>query len=87
MQSHFQFTIIPTGSSRLVSIQYKNIYGPSDLESLVTLPPMVDVGLEIYRRRLKVGVAELGLEVVEGNAHIKGPNCVKMPQGVRSDDV
>lgn len=45
------------------------------VRSPITLPPVVDVGLEIFRGRLQVGMAELGLEVVEGDAEVEGPTA------------
>ena len=69
------------------TVRYFLALYPSDLEPLVTLPPMVDVGLEIDRGCLQVGVAELSLEVVEGYAHIEGSDRMKMPPGVRGDHV
>ena len=59
----------------------------SYLVPLVTLPPVVDVGLQVDRGRLQVGMTELSLEVVEGYAHVEGPDLMEMPQSVRSDDV
>ncbi len=55
-------------NSRLLSSQHlKPLYGSiscsltalSDLEPLVTLPPVVDIGFQVYRGRLQVGVPEL----------------------------
>jgi len=50
----------------------------SYVKTPVALTPVVDVGFQIDRGRLQVGVAELGLEIVEGYAHVKRPNCVEM---------
>ncbi len=44
---------------------------PSDIETLVTLPPVVDIGLKIDRGRLQVGMTELGLEVVQWDTAIQ----------------
>ena len=48
---------------------------------------MIDVGLEIDRGRLQIGVPQLSLEVVEGYAEVEGPDRMEMPQSVRGDDV
>jgi len=53
----------------------------SDLETLVALPPVVDVDLEIDRSRLQIGMAELSLEVVEGYAEVEGPDRMKCLRG------
>ncbi len=75
-------SIQPTTAAHYYPVLY-----PSDLKPLVTLPPVVDVGLEIDRGRLQVGMPQLSLEVVERNAEVEGQDRMEMPQRVRGDHV
>jgi len=54
---------------------------------MVTLPPVVDIGLDIDRDRLQVGMPQLSLNVVERDAEVDGPDRMEMPKRVRGDHV
>lgn len=60
---------------------------PSDFETLITLPSVADVGLDIYRGCLQVGVTGLSLEVTERDTCIQGSDRVSVPQTMRADYV
>jgi hypothetical protein len=53
----------------------------SDLEPLVTLPPVVDIDVQINLGRLQIGMLQLSLEVLEGYAQVEVPGpwkCLRL---------